>query len=300
MKGPVPRAESLDEAIRLAAGDGAAVASKRRVGGGDINAAALLELQDGRRLFLKVNRRELAPMFRAESLGLAALGDAASGGEAPPVPEPLAWGVDGGRSFLVLEHVASGAGISGAAFGRALAALHRDARSERCGFDEDNYIGSTGQPNPWTDSWHRFFAEHRIGYQWDLARKAGFGDAASDRLVESVMNRIADRLPDVDDDRPSLIHGDLWGGNWMAGTDGRAWLIDPAAYYGHREADLAMTELFGGFPAGFRSGYRDAWALEPGYEERRDLYNLYHLLNHLNLFGSSYWSGVIRAIRRYA
>ena len=296
----IAAASSLEEAVRGLYGGDCRIESRRSVGGGDINAAAVLELTGGHRIFLKENRSDLAPMFAAEAVGLEALAKVGRRSGAPPVPAPLAWGTDGRWSFLLLEEVRSGRLKSGEAFGRALAALHREGRSGSCGFEGDNWIGSTPQPNGRMDDWRAFFAERRLGFQWRLARKRGYGDAAAERAMDSLLRKLPDLLPDVDDGRPSLIHGDLWGGNWMAGADGRAWLIDPAAYYGHREADLAMTELFGGFPAGFRDGYSEAWPLEPGYPERRDIYNLYHVLNHVNLFGGGYWSGAASTLSRYA
>ena len=281
-------------------GPGVRVVQRRPVSGGDISTAALLALSNGKRVFIKENRAELAPMFSAELRGLEALAEVASRSAAPPVPQALATGVDRGRSFLLLSEISTGRPASGAAFGRALAELHRSGRRDSCGFDEDNWIGSTPQKNPWTVDWFDFFAHHRLGFQWSLARRNGYGDRSADSHMESLQRRLPQLIPDVDDGRASLLHGDLWGGNWMAALDGRAWLIDPAVYYGHREADIAMTQLFGGFPAGFHSAWDEAWPKEPGFDKRRDIYNLYHLLNHLNLFGSSYWGGVEDILRRYA
>ena len=293
-------AASPDDAVRQIYGPDTAIESRRSVGGGDINRAALLTLPGGRSVFLKENRPNLAGMFAAEAAGLEALAEVGGRSGAPPVPRPLAWGADSGCSFLMMEVLDTGGGTDGAAFGRALAELHREGRSRSCGFESDNWIGSTPQPNQQTASWHDFFAGHRLMYQWELARSRGYGSGTTERQIQSLCRRLPELIPDVDSGRPSLLHGDLWGGNWMAGADGRAWLIDPAVYYGHREADLAMTRLFGGFPPGFHRGYEEAWPLEGAFDERVDIYNLYHLLNHLNLFGSSYWGGVARILGRYA
>lgn len=298
LNGMVENAASLSDAIELIAGPGCRIEHKRNVSGGDINTASILTLSDGRRLFLKGNSAALVPMFAAEASGLVAL--ISSSSRTPPVPGPLAWGAGGSGSFLLMEVVEPGRLASGEAFGESLAELHRLERSDTCGFNSDNWIGSTPQMNGRLESWYEFFAERRLGYQWRLARKNGYGDSGTDRKMESLLRRLPELLPDLDEHRSSLLHGDLWGGNWMAGADGRAWLIDPAVYYGHREADIAMTELFGGFPAGFREGYRNTWPMEPGFSDRRNLYNLYHLLNHLNLFGSSYWSGVRNTLLSYA
>lgn len=291
-------ASSLSYVIESIAGEGCRVLSKRSVSGGDINSASMLTISGGRKFFLKENRSELAGMFQAEAAGLIEL--SSGGSEIPPVPVPLALGSDGNKAFLMMELLESGHLTSGAGFGASLAALHRSRRRDKCGFSGDNWIGSTPQPNLWMSSWHEFFAVNRLGFQWNLARENGFGDTRSDKAMASILKRLPDLLPGLEAGGASLLHGDLWGGNWIAGTDGRAYLIDPAVYYGHREADIAMTELFGGFPSGFRQGYADAWPLEPGFQERRDLYNLYHILNHLNLFGRSYWGGVESTLMRYA
>ena len=305
------------------------VTERRPVSGGDINRASRISLSSGETVFLKENRAELAPMFAAEAEGLRALAEAAAQSEAPPVPDVLGAGIDKGRAFLMLSYIPaarSAPGGLGADFGRSLAALHRESRSDSCGFHADNWIGSTPQRNGAVGGaleqrggesnsaksagglnsaggssagWFEFFAEHRLGFQWALARRGGFGSPRTERALESLQKRLGELLPDVENGRASLLHGDLWGGNWLAGTDGRAWLIDPAVYYGHREADIAMTRLFGGFPPGFHAAYTEAWPLDKGFDERVDIYNLYHLLNHLNLFGSSYWGSVERILSRW-
>jgi len=293
----IENSSSLIKAIESINGPGCRIRDRRRVSGGDINRCFKITLSSGREFFLKENRSSLVHMFAAESVGLLELANAAEGVEGISVPKPLAWGLDGDRSFLLMEYIKQGRLGSGASFGASLAELHRGARSNSCGFEQDNWIGSTQQLNTLTVSWHTFYAEHRLGFQWNLARENGYGNLAADRAMERIQSNISNILPAPD--KPSLLHGDLWGGNWMAGVEGYAWLIDPAVYYGHREADIAMTELFGGFPSGFRDAYQGTWPLEPGFEERRNLYNLYHLLNHLNLFGSSYWPGVMSSISQY-
>ncbi len=150
------------------------------------------------------------------------------------------------------------------------------------------------------NDWHAFFGERRLGFQIELARRGGRADAALERGVHRVIDRLDELIPDLDDGGASVLHGDLWGGNYLVSSDGEPVLIDPAVYYGHREADLAMTELFGGFQAPFYRAYKSEWPLVPGYEARRDVYNLYHLLNHLNLFGSSYAGSCAAIVRRFA
>ncbi|OQX29247.1 MAG: hypothetical protein B0D92_04730 [Spirochaeta sp. LUC14_002_19_P3] len=288
---------NLNSALEQLYGADGRVLKRQAVGGGDINAAAVLSLGGGQKIFIKENSANLEAMFAAEALGLKALGEAAE--NSPPVPKVLAWGVDGRRAFLLLELIPAGRLKSGQEFGRALAMLHREARQNECGFSADNWIGSTQQKNDLAPNWLEFFRDKRLLFQWELARKNGFANPVSERLMQSLLRRLPDLLPAPDDGQPSLLHGDLWGGNWMAGPDGRAWLIDPAVYYGHREADIAMTQLFGRFPPGFHQGYADAWPLEKGFGERKDLYNLYHLLNHLNLFGRGYWFQVQHILDRF-
>ena len=181
-------------------------------------------------------------------------------------------------------------------FGRAFAALHR-ITGNAYGFDVDNYLGRTSQPNLERSSdWACFFFEHRIAYQLRLAESNGYADAALRRAVADLESRIGDLLAGSEEP-PTLLHGDLWGGNYLADSQQRAVLIDPATYYGHREADLAMTRLFGGFSSAFYAAYEEAFPLAPGERRRRPLYEAWHLLNHLNLFGSSYYSQSLSALR---
>ncbi len=203
------------------------------------------------------------------------------------VPAPLALGACEGGSFLVLEWIdfrpASPAVEE--RLGEQLAALHRN-RADRFGFDHDNYIGSTPQPNGWSGDWVAFLRGARIGFQLDLAARNGHGGRLQERgrqLLDLLGVFFATYRP-----APSLLHGDLWAGNWGADASGMPVIYDPAVYYGDREADIAMTRLFGGFGPRFHSAYVASWPLDQAAGTRRDLYNLYHVLNHLNLFGGSY------------
>ncbi|HUQ74313.1 MAG TPA: fructosamine kinase family protein [Burkholderiales bacterium] len=236
-------------------------------------------LVDGRTRFLKMNDARMSDAFAAEADGLSAL--RAAGCRAP---EPLAHGVKDGEAYLLMEFLDLGPGGDFSALGKLLAALHQ-ARGERFGWARDNYIGATAQQNGWCESWAQFWRERRLGPQLAIARRKGFAiDAA----------RVCDLL-DAHAPQPSLVHGDLWSGNvgfLATGRTAAPVLFDPAVYYGDREVDLAMTELFGGFPREFYSAYEAAWPLPPGYETRKHLYNLYHLLNHLNLFGGGYLAQV--------
>jgi fructosamine-3-kinase len=245
------------------------ITSEKRLAGGCIHDCYRVDIAGAAR-FLKTNSAEYADAFAAEADGLAAL--RTSGMRAP---EPHSHGVAAGHAYLVLEYLDLTGRKDFAALGRLLAAAHRKA-GPLFGWHRDNYIGSTPQQNGWTESWAGFWQERRLRPQLELARKNGFDlTAPSLRLIEK------------HNPQPSLLHGDLWSGN--AGFIGEGPVVfDPAVYYGDREADLAMTELFGGFPSEFYRAYNEAWPLDEGHERRRPMYNLYHLLNHLNLFGGGY------------
>jgi fructosamine-3-kinase len=262
----------------------------RAVGGGCINHGARLETATGQSFFLKTNSSAPADMFQREAEGLAAL-QVPSG---PRVPTALLAGPD----FLLLEDLAPAPHRPDYAetLGRQLASLHA-CSSDRFGFESDNYLGSTPQPNPWAPDGHVFFAEQRLLFQARLARRRGLLDATDLARAE----RLAGRLPELVPAQPAaLIHGDLWAGNAISGSAGEPALIDPAAHYGWAEAELGMTALFGGFSERFYRAYEEAARPQPGWQERLPLYNLYHLLNHLNLFGSGYLGQVQGILRRYA
>ena len=232
----------------------------------------------GEQRFLKINDSAFADAFAAEADGLAAL--RAAGVRAPA---PLAHGVAEEVAFLVLEYLALDSGGDFAALGAMLAAAHRHA-GPRFGWPRDNYIGASTQHNGWCDDWAQFWRERRLLPQIELAKRRGF------ELEMPPVEKILERHRPA----PSLLHGDLWSGN--AGFAGGPVVFDPAVYYGDRETDLAMSELFGGFPRAFYAAYEEAFPLAPGYERRKPLYNLYHLLNHLNLFGGGYLAQVKEAL----
>ncbi len=294
--------QSLKEAIRACCGEGREILSRQPVYGGDINEAVCLHLSGGDKLFLKKNSIGNVGFFRAEEAGLAAI--KATG--AIPVPRIYGYGIDRkeGFSFLLMEYIeAHGkAGDYWQGMGRNLARMHlADTKGlsgdpdKAYGFPEDNYIGASSQVNRPAGTWIDFFREARLEPQIRMAGR-NFNSGQRKKLI-SLLDQL-DRLL-IEPERPSLLHGDLWGGNVICGSDGQAWLIDPAVYVGHREADLAMTQLFGGFPASFYRAYEDQYPMDPGYEDRRDLYNLYHLLNHLNLFGRGYLASVVNILNRY-
>ena len=275
-------------------------ASFEPVGGGCIAGGGRLKA-GGQTFFLKRGDAEVARTFPGEAAGLHALCEAAQQtGSALRVPSVRAVEApdEDAPGFLLMDWVEPSGHTGRAfweAFGQGLAAMHRHtAHNERYGFERDNFIGRLPQANDWSETWPAFFREKRLRPQVERARANGRWRSGWDAPLDALLGRLAALFPS----RPpaSMLHGDLWGGNFLATPNGEAALIDPAAYYGHREADLAMTELFGGFQRPFYDAYRAAWPLEDGYEARRDVYNLYHLVNHLNHFGAGYARQVERVL----
>lgn len=298
--------QAVEQVVAEATGRPISVRESTPVGGGCINHAEIALLDDGGRLFVKSNRgTTAAEMFAREAQGLEAL--AAPGAiRIPDAPVAGTAGTDDELAFLVMEAVPAGRPKAGffEDFGRRFARLHRetaraaDGEEGAFGFHRDNFIGSTPQPNGWMDDWVAFFRTRRLGFQIELARERGLSDGALDSVMDRLLARL-DILIQLPDEPACLLHGDLWSGNYMSDEDGEPVLIDPATYYGHREADLAMTELFGGFDHTFYRAYGEEWPLPPGSPDRRELYKLYHLLNHLNLFGRGYRDRCVEIARRF-
>ncbi len=260
------------------------------VAGGCINSGARLITGSGHTFFLKQNASAPESMFSREmdALRMLAVPDG------PRVPIPYLEGIE----FLLLEDLnpATPSGDYWESFGRQLAALHSHI-AEQFGFDDDNFIGSTPQPNRWTSDGYEFYAEHRLGYQAELALQQGLINRADFRAVLA----LSAKLPQLVPAQPaSLIHGDLWSGNAVVGPSGEPAIIDPAAYYGWAEAELGMTNLFGGFPEAFYKAYEEVGNLEDSWRERLPIYNLYHLLNHVNLFGAGYLGQVRSILQRFS
>lgn len=286
-----------DDVIRAVEAElGTVIIGHTNVGGGCIANTTRLQVETGH-LFLKWSRDEVARTFPPEAAGLRALREAD-----PPlrIPEPTAVKEreGGAPGFLVMEWIESGRKPQAfwADFGRGLAELHRHT-SDRYGFGRDNFIGRLPQTNDWSDDWVHFFRTHRLARQVKMARERKRWRSSWDGQMDRLTHRLADILPSHPD--ASILHGDLWGGNFLVAQSGRAALIDPATYFGHRETDLAMTRLFGGFDPEFYAAYEEAWPLEAGHEERFEIYNLYHIINHLNHFGSGYAAAVERILSRY-
>ena len=287
---------SLSDAVRDVYGEARSVEKRRYVSGGDINEACVLTLDDGSFLFMKSNSAAALSNFRAEAEGLRRIRETGAIG----VPQILATGTDEGYSFLLMEYIIGGRRVSHywETFAAELAAMHRadSSRDLPYGLETDNWIGARKQINTPKSSWIAFFRDCRLAPQF--ASAARYFSVEDRTRIDDLLSHL-DRFL-VEPAGPSLVHGDLWSGNMITGNDGKGWLIDPAVYYGHPEADIAMTELFGGFPPAFYDAYEETGMLQPGYEDRRDLYNLYQLLNHLNMFGSGYLPGVKRILKRYA
>ncbi|MBE9042931.1 fructosamine kinase family protein [Pleurocapsales cyanobacterium LEGE 10410] len=278
----------ITQAIIQATEKDFAIADTRSVSGGCINQGYKIS-GNNTKYFVKLNQASQVEMFAAEALGLKQM----YATQTITVPQPICWGTAANSSYIVLQWIDLGRGNdrSWTQMGHQLAAMHREGTRDRFGWERNNTIGSTPQINTWTDNWADFFAEHRIGYQLKLAKRRGGGFADTNKVVGAVRDRLTDRQPEA-----SLVHGDLWSGNAAIAADGSPVIIDPATYYGDRETDLAMTELFGGFPAAFYRGYNEAWQLDRGYQQRKSIYNLYHVLNHFNLFGGGYASQAKRII----
>ncbi|YAI82613.1 MAG: fructosamine kinase family protein [cyanobacterium endosymbiont of Rhopalodia sterrenbergii] len=264
--------------------------NRRSINGGCINQCYSL-IGDNITYFVKINQAYHVNMFAAEALGLKQISDT----KTIRVPKPICWGMAEKTSYIVLEWIefSRGTNQSWEEMGRKLGTMHHHQGAKQFGWEQNNTIGSIPQINIWTDSWADFFSEYRIGYQLKWARQRGENFPECTQVVEMVRKLLAQRQP-----QPSLVHGDLWSGNVAVTQKGEPVILDPATYYGDHEVDIAMTELFGGFSDEFYRGYNKVFPLEKGYQKRKTIYNLYHILNHFNLFGSGYAAQVNRMIQR--
>jgi len=267
--------------IENVTGDQVSRQGRDGVSGGCINQAFRLEgsQQD---YFIKINHAKHLSMFEAEMRGLQEIADS----DTLRVPEPVCCAIHDDSAYIVMEYLQLGGGREGLEkLGEKLAAMHRVTRPE-FGWEIDNTIGSTPQLNPLTEDWVTFWRESRLGFQLELAGRNGYGGR-----LQQQGNQLLESFPALlegYDPEPSLLHGDLWSGNYAIMSSGEPVIYDPAVYYGDRETDLAMTELFSGFGNRFYQAYQETWPLDTGYALRKTLYNLYHILNHLNLFGGGY------------
>jgi fructosamine-3-kinase len=267
------------------------IGDRQPISGGCINQAYVISNvgraspgSNQERYFVKLNRSSLIEMFAAEAKGLAEI----AATNTIKVPLPICWGVVEEHSYLVLEHldlITTDNPQSWKEMGQNLAKMHRYRISPnpQFGWHIDNTIGSTTQINTWEKDWATFFTNHRIGYQIELAQSNGGNFPKAAQLLAKIPKILANYRP-----KPSIVHGDLWSGNASFTTDSIPVIFDPATYWGDREVDLAMAALFGGFPNAFYQGYNDVYPLDPDYSTRKILYDLYHILNHYNLFGGNY------------
>lgn len=269
----------ITDHIRQTTGNHFSPTTPITIAGGCINQAYKLS-DKNQSYFVKTNNSALISMFEAEAAGLKEIANT----DTIRAPRPICLGSFGNNAYLVLEHIEMSVSGDMELAGRELAHMHKKIGGG-FGWRMDNTIGSTRQPNNLSTDWIEFWREQRLGYQLNLATELGYGG----RVIDSG-EKLLELLPQLitHQPQPSLLHGDLWSGNISFDRSGAPVIFDPALYYGDREADIAMTELFGGFGAAFYSAYNEVWPLDHGYTKRKTLYNLYHILNHLNIFGGGY------------
>jgi fructosamine-3-kinase len=276
--------EALDETFDTSV----TVDRLERVSGGDINEAAIAHTSEGE-LFVKWNRDGIEDLFEREFEALEEMREAETN---LTIPEPLCHRppASGRPGFIVMEYLETGPRVSDfdERLGRGLAQLHEHS-AEQFGFEHDNYCGTTPQPNDWRDDWVDFYRDQRLRHQLELAVDRRSVSEDDREAFEALLVRL-DEFVGPAPESPSLIHGDLWSGNLHVGPDGTPALIDPAVYYGHPEAEIGMMELFGGFSSRVYNAYREVRSLPSGWRDRLSLYQLYHVMNHYNLFGG-HWGG---------
>ena len=299
---------SISNAITTLFGENVQIERGFPVQGGDINKSYGIQLSNGNLLFMKSNEKSKVDFFVKEAHNIKAIAKT----NTIATPKILGFGTEDGEdvgySFLLLDFVELGNLDADfwEKFAETLGNMHKStteafiskedlAEGKIFGFYEDNYIGKTKQINSPKKTWVDFFRENRLAPQFKMAEK--YFSTEDSKLIDKLLDNLADFL--IEPRSPSLLHGDLWAGNVMCDTKTQAMLIDPACYVGHPEADIAMTELFGGFSDRFYAAYKNTGLLQPQYKERRDLYNLYHLLNHLNMFGESYLPAVKSILEKY-
>jgi len=294
---PAPIRDGVESAL-TGLGRPTRIVSSTPVSGGCINHGARLDTTDGASYFIKWNAQAPPRMFAAEADGLKALAEACP----LHIPKPLARGGGAGMpGWLLLEYIGPGRPTTDydEALGQGLAALHSAPREGGFGWTVDNWIGSLPQANTVAASWTTFWRDERLMPQLETARGGGHLTGPSGQVMDRLLELFPKALADVEGASPALLHGDLWGGNAYADESGAPVIIDPAVYAGHGEVDLAMTELFGGFGPRFYAAYDEVVAITDAYDEyRRDLYQLYYLLVHVNLFGSGYVSETLGAAAR--
>ena len=282
--------QHIEHHIKRATGKSFQIEGNQSVGGGDINVACRIA-GDGRQYFVKTNHIRHNDMFEAEAEGLLEMANA----ETVRVPKPVCYGNHGNQCYIVMEYLELGGRADMALLGQQLAAMHKVV-APQFGWRIDNTIGLTPQPNTQMHDWVEFWRQQRLGFQLELAASNGYGgelQKLGERLMSDFPILFESYTPQA-----SMLHGDLWSGNYGALTNGEPVIFDPAFYYGDREADLAMTTLFGSFGSQFYAAYNDAWTVDEGYGVRRTFYNIYHIINHTNLFGGGYHGQAIGMMQK--
>ncbi len=264
---------------------------QKSLGGGSINSAFLLADKNGQQYFAKTNQPSHLAMFEAEARGLQELASS----HTLRVPQSVCFGENPVQSYIVLEYLEMNGQADQRLLGEQLAAMHR-VTADKFGWQIDNTIGATHQPNQWAANWLDFWRDQRLGFQLRLAAKNGYGGE-----LQSLGEKLLLEMPKLFSGREikaSMLHGDLWGGNVAGLKDSTPVIYDPAFYYGDREADLAMTYVFGGFTPDFYASYQNAWPLDDGFAVRKTFYNIYHIINHLNMFGGGYHGQAISMLEQ--
>lgn len=281
----------ISQHIEQITGEGFSVDQQKALSGGSINNAYLLIAEDNRQYFVKTNQAGKVKMFEAEAKGLQAMALS----NTIRVPEVVCFGENQKQSYIVLEYLDMTGQANQTELGQQLAAMH-SVQSSQFGWDIDNTIGVTPQPNQKMDDWLVFWRDKRLGFQLELAAQNGYAgelQVLGEKLLVEMPKLFTGR-----DIQPSMLHGDLWGGNVAGLRDGTPVIYDPAFYYGDREADIAMTYVFGGFTPAFYSSYQEAYPLDDGFSVRKVFYNVYHIINHLNMFGGGYHGQSIQMLKQ--
>jgi len=290
---------SIAQNIEQMTGKPFSVQQQQNLSGGSISSAFMLTgsvASNGnnygeKKYFVKTNRTGCGEMFAAEAEALTIM----AATNTIILPRPICTGDDQAQSYIVMEYLELNGICNQAQLGEQLAVMHR-VTADKFGWERDNTIGATHQPNAWQDSWIDFWREQRLGFQLALAAKNGYGGE-----LQTLGEKLLIEMPALfrgRDIKPSMLHGDLWGGNVAGLKSGSPVIFDPAFYYGDREADLAMTYVFGGFSADFYASYENAFTLDSGFDVRKTFYNIYHIINHLNLFGGGYQAQAIQMLKQ--
>lgn len=277
--------------IEQITGQAFALAQQKSIGGGCISSAFLLSGDDGRQFFVKTSETGQQAMFSAEARGLQEIASS----NTVTVPHPVCFGENESQSYIVLQYLNMCGKANQRLLGEQLAAMH-NITAKQFGWHINNTIGDTFQGNMWADNWLNFWSKQRLGFQLQLAAQNGYGGK-----LQSLGEKLLLEMPLLFTGReikPSMLHGDLWGGNVAGLSDGTPVIFDPAFYYGDREVELAMSYLFGGFSADFYVSYQNIYPLDDGFAVRKTFYNVYHIINHLNIFAGTYYDQAVAMLEQ--